>query len=238
MRRLGRCFALSTLLFAAVTTPTSAAVIDVTLGFASLPSAQGWTYVPSGSHATAVEATVFSVAGGVLTQNSIGQSNGVAGGSIFYQRSGGLTTTEAKQMRVSMRCLAVQTSTNAPSGQGGTFFGFTTGAAQYGFSITPTQVFMLTASGFVQTASGLDNSSAFHDYVLEYASPGTTRVYRDGSLQGTATSGFAVAANRIIFGDGTGGANANVQMRSLRFIQDTATLASSSSWGRLKALYR
>ncbi len=59
--------------------PALAAPLDIQLGFASLPSAQGFTYTTSGAHAGVVEATVFSVSGGVLTQNTMGQSNGVTG---------------------------------------------------------------------------------------------------------------------------------------------------------------
>ena len=52
-----------------------AAPLDVQLGFSSLPSAQGFTYATAGTHAGVPEANVFSVAGSVLTQNTMGQSS-------------------------------------------------------------------------------------------------------------------------------------------------------------------
>jgi len=233
-----RALAALPLLLAALAAPATAAPIDLTLSMASLPSAQGWTYVANGSHAGVLESSVFSVSGGVFTQNTIGQANGVAGGGLFYQLAGGITTTEPKQLRVSMKCLQVQGSVTYPTGQGGIFFGFATGSAQYGFSVTLSEVFLLTSSGFVQTASGLDNVSAYHDYVFEWSSPTSFRVYRDGVLSGTATAGSALAANRVLFGDGTGGSNARADIRALRFIQDLPTPAPTSTWGRLKQLWR
>jgi hypothetical protein len=219
-------------------TLSSAAAFDVNLNFASLPSAQGWTYIPSGSHAGAIEGNVFSVSGGSFFQNTIGQSNGVSGGSILYVVSGGVTTTDTKQIRARARCLAVQGSANAPNGEGGFFMGgFATGSVQYGFGITPTRVFCLQPSGTVLTPGTFDNTQ-FHDWLFDWSPGGSFRIYRDGVLVHTASGGFAVAANRLFFGDGTGGANAQAEMQSLRFIQDVATPAAPASFGAVKGTYR
>jgi len=42
----------------------------------------------------------------------------------------------------------------------------------------------------------------------------------------------------VFFGDATGGANARAEITSLRFIQDLATPARPTSWGRVKILYK
>jgi hypothetical protein len=227
---------LSLALFA-VPAITRAASFDVNLGFGSLPSAQGWTYTPSGAHASVVETSVFSVSGGVLTMNTMGQSNGVSGGSIFYVNSPGVTTSEVKSIRARVRCLQVEGSTNATAGQGGLFFGFTTGTTQYGFSLTPTRVYLLTAGGFVVAGGTFDNSTAFHDWEFDWNPGGTYSVYRDAVLVGSNSGGGAVALNRLIFGDGTGGANAEAQITSLRWLQGGATATVAGSWGSVKALY-
>lgn len=58
-------------------------------------------------------------------------------------------------------------------------------------------------------------------------------------LLGSSTAGFpAGLTNRVMFGDGTGGANARGQIAALRFIQDVATAAEGTTWGRVKGLYR
>lgn len=237
MRRLPT-LAAPILLLHALAVPAAAAPFDISVAMNALPSAQGWTYTTSGVHAGVPEASVTGFVPGTLIMDTIGQTISSAGGSVLYQINGGVTTTEPKQIRVTMKCLQVQGSSVYPSGQGGTFFGFATGSVQYGFSITPTQVYMLTSSGFVLTANGLDNSSAFHDYVFDWTSATSFRIYRDGVLAGTASAGSALAANRLLFGDGTGGANAQVHIRALRFIQDLPTAAPTTTWGRVKRLYK
>lgn len=215
-----------------------AAPMDVTLGFASLPSAQGWTYTPSGAHAAVLEPSVFAVSGGVLTQNTVGQSNGVSGGSIFYVRTGGITNTESKFFRVTARSLQAEASPTATLGQGGLFFGFTTPAGvQYGFGFTPTRHHVLQPAGTVVVGGTYDNATAFHEYQFSWASSGAFALTRDGVLVSSGSGGFPVAGNRVVFGDGTGGANAHAEIIALRFIQDAATATDGATWGRIKRLY-
>ena len=228
---------LAAAILAVAAVPVRAANQDLSITFSSLPSAQGWTYTPSGSHASAVEALVFDADGAALHLNTMGQGYGVSGGSIFYQISGIVTAAETKQLRVTAQVLQVEGSGGGAQGQGGNTFGFTTGATQYGFSITPTAMYVLTGTGFVQVGGAVSNTT-LHDYVFDYVSPGTTRLYRDGALINTNTAGFPVAANRAFFGDGTGGANSHTIITQLRFLQNVSTPAATASWGRIKSLYR
>ena len=154
-----------TLVFTAST--CHAAAMDVTLAFGSLPSAPGWSYVPSGAHAGVLEGTIFLTNAAVLTMNSIGQSNGVSGGSIFYQRLNGIPTNEPKQIHARLRCLTVEGSANAPAGQGGLYIGFSTGAIQYGFSPTPTGIYNLGSGGFVAAAGPWQSGVPCGDVVRE-----------------------------------------------------------------------
>jgi hypothetical protein len=208
-----------------------AAPLEYLLTFASLPSAQGWTYTALGSHASAVEPDIFSVGGGVLVQNSMGQPVG-AGGGIMYVRNGGITTTETKQILVSMRCLEVEGAT----GHGGVWFGFSNSGGQYGFSVTPTEISVLQSS-FTVIAGTFDNTQ-FHDYVFDWSPGGTWQLYRDAVLITSGSGGFPFGADQVTFGDGTGGANARAEIREYRFTQDLTTAASGTTWGRLKSLYR
>jgi hypothetical protein len=211
--------------------PAFAAPQDISLTFGSLPSAQGWTYTPLGNHAGAIETSIFSVSGGILFQNTMGQGFGVGG--VFYQRNGIVTATETKELRFSARVLAFE----GGAGAQGNAFGFTTGSVQYDISITPTEIYALGPSGSV-LVPGTYANTVFNDYVLEFVPPGTQRIYRNGTLLYTSTSGIGVVGNAVFFGDGTGGVNTQVEIRSLRFLQDTAVPALGTSWGRIKELYR
>jgi hypothetical protein len=193
-----------------------AAPQDIPLYFTSLPSAQGFTYSPVGSHAGAVEANIFSVSSNRLIQNSMGQGHGVSGGGILYVIPGIMTTTEPKKLLVTARCLQVEGSGAGALGQQGFAFGFNTGSVQYDISLTPTAIYTLGPGGSVLVAGTYDNTQ-FHDYILEFVPPGTFKIYRDGALLHTGTSGFAFASNRLFFGDGTGGANAHAEILAFRF---------------------
>ena len=212
---------------------------DVSLTYDVLPSAQGWTYTPSGSHAGATEGLIFEADGTALHLRSMGQGYGVSGGSILYAINGIVSSTESKQLRVSAQVLQVEGSGAGAQGQGGNVFGYTlpTTNVQYGFSITPTNVYVLISTGFAQVTGTYDNTG-FHEYIFDFAAPGTTRLYRDGVLLSINTQGFGVTGNRVFFGDGTGGANSHTVIRQLRFVQNLTTPAAPASWGRIKSLYR
>jgi hypothetical protein len=214
-----------------------AAPFDYNLSFGSLPSAQGWTYAAVGSHAGVAEPSAFSVAGGVLTQNTIGQYAGTSGGSILYSIVGVATATETKRIHARLRCLAVQGSSVATLGQGGLTFGFNTGSVQYAFGLTDTRLTILQPGGTSVLAGSYDNTQ-FHDYDFYWSPGGTFQLYRDNVLITSGSGGFAASGSRLFFGDGTGGANAHGEITALRFSQDLATPGLPASWGRIKNLFR
>lgn len=210
---------------------------DILLDFNTLPSAQGFVYSPVGSHAGVAEAAVFSVAGGVLTQDTIGQYLGTIGGGINYVRGGIIVVGEASELQVTARCLQVQGTAAFPAGQGGLWFGLTDGATQFGFALNASKAFVLGSSGWVTLAGTWDNTQ-FADWTFRFDPPATCRLYRDGALVSTTIGGGAVAANRLIFGDGTGGANARGEITAFHFLQGGAVAVEGSTWGGIKALYR
>lgn len=219
-----------------VASAATAGPLHVTLGFSSLPSAQGFTYTAAGSHAGVLESSVFSLGSGTLHQYTIGQANGTAGGGLYYQMTGGITTGETKQLRVRARCTQTVGTIANPNGLGGFAFGFANGATQYDFGITPTRVYVLSGSSQVAVAGSFDNTQ-FHDYVFEYSSASLQRLYRDGVLVFSGASGGALAVNRIFFGDTTGGANAEGDIAGFEFVQDLTTEAVTSTWGRIKSTF-
>ena len=225
------------LLLTLVVADASAAALDIQLDFASLPSAQGFTYAAVGAHAGVLESSVFAVSGGTLYQDTMGLSNGVSGGSILYAMAGGVTAGDTKRILARARCLEAQVSATATLGQGGFIYGFNTGSVQYAFGLTPTRITILGPGGTSVLAGTYDNTQ-FHDYQFDFNPPSSYQLYRDGSLVASGSGGFAFAGSRWFFGDGTGGANARGETSALRFIQDVATPAGPATWGRLKADYR
>lgn len=224
------------LALAALTTATAAAQ-DILLDFASLPSAQGFTCTAVGSHAGVAESTVFSVAGGVLTQNTIGQYLGTVGGGIYYVLPGIIDAAATSETHVTARCLQVAGSATYPAGQGGFCFLQTNGTTQFGFSLTPTKAYVLGPGGWVAVSGTWDNTQ-FADWVFRHEPPLACKLYRNGTLISTTTGGGAVAANRLLFGDGTGGANARGEISSYHFLQGAAVAIEGDTWGGVKALFR
>lgn len=229
-RRLFQSVALALPLLAAA---AIAAPLHVTLNFASLPSAQGFTYLAEGVDTGMPESSVFSVSGGVLSQNTLGCALGGAGADVLYQRSGGISSDDSKQIRFRARC----TSAAGATGAGGMAVGFSNGFLAFEVSITPTQVFTLNGGGRAAAPATFDNTQ-FHDYVFDWSPPNSYRVYRDGVLIDTRSGGFPSGASQILIGDMTGGANAAGEFAWIDFVQDLTTPVTPSSWGRIKSLYR
>jgi hypothetical protein len=215
----------------------SAASQDILLSFATLPSAQGFAYNAAGAHAGVAEGTVFSVAGGVLTQNTIGQYVGTTGAGLYYAMPGIVSASESSELHVTARCLQVQGSSVYPAGQGGLTFAIANGSVQYAFTLTPTGVYVQGAGGWLAVAGSYDNTQ-FADWTLGYVPPSACRLYRNGTLVSSTTGGAALAVNRLAFGDFTGGANARAEVTAFHFLQGTAVATEGTTFGSVKALFR
>ncbi len=203
------------------------------LDFSSLPSAQGWAFGTGGSP-VATEAATWSVAGGVLTLNSMAYSTAGAGTSAFYLRSGVVNTTEPIAIVMRARIVAFEgVFTNSFVG-GGFAFGFGQGTTEWQMGITPTQI--RNINGVILSAA-YDNTQ-FHVYRLEWTPPSTLRYYVDGTLISTNSGGFSLAVNRIYFGDVTGAANSHAEITYYQFLQGGVVATESTTWGKVKALYR
>lgn len=224
---------LAALTLAAAALAPRAHATDIPVTFGSLPSAQGWTFFSGGSP-LATEAGTWSLAGSVLTLNTMAYAVTGTGTSSLYQQTGVVNNFEPLVIRFRARLVQHEGDfTNAFVG-GGLAFGFAQGATLWQFGITPTQI--RNAPGTI-VSTAYDNTQ-FHDYRLEWTPPSSVRFYVDNTLISTNNAGLASATNRIYFGDGTGAANSQAQITEYRFLQGAATPALPTSWGRIKALHR
>lgn len=224
---------LAALTLAAAALAPRAHATDIPVTFGSLPSAQGWTFFSGGSP-LATEAGTWSLAGSVLTLNTMAYAVTGVGTSSLYQQTGVVNNFEPLVIRFRARLVQHEGDfTNAFVG-GGLAFGFAQGATLWQFGITPTQI--RNAPGTI-VSTAYDNTQ-FHDYRLEWTPPSSVRFYVDNTLISTNNAGLASATNRIYFGDGTGAANSQAQITEYRFLQGAATPALPTSWGRIKALHR
>ncbi len=163
----------------AVQAPSHATTI--TLDFGSLPSAQGWTYASNPDYypdPAPIEASVFSVDGTKLIQNTIGTGISYAG----YVRPNPLNPL--LPFSISVRARVLQSEEVYPGAPATSFLAYaTTGSEFFAFGLN-----MDTISG----PSHLDiyhpiDATIFHTYRLE-AVPGVSAVlYVDDVLFGTAT---------------------------------------------------
>ena len=224
---------LAALTLAAAALAPRAHATDIPVTFGSLPSAQGWTFFSGGSP-LATEAGTWSLAGSVLTLNTMAYAVTGVGTSSLYQQTGVVNNFEPLVIRFRARLVQHEGDfTNAFVG-GGLAFGFAQGATLWQFGITPTQI--RNAPGTI-VSTAYDNTQ-FHDYRLEWTPPSSVRFYVDNTLISTNNAGLASATNRIYFGDGTGAANSQAQITEYRFLPGAATPALPTSWGRIKALHR
>lgn len=206
---------------------------DIPVSFASLPSAQAWTFTTGGSP-LATEAATFTVSGGVLTLNTMAYAYTGSGTSAYYARSAVVNNSEPIVIRMRARLLEFEGDFANMFVGGGLCFGFAQGTTEWQLGITPSQ--LRNVNGTI-LSSAYDNTQ-FHDYRLEWSPPATVRYYVDGSLVSSVAGGFSLALNRIYFGDTTGASNSKAEITQYEFLQGAATSTRPTSWGRIKSLYR
>jgi hypothetical protein len=217
--------------------PTAQAA-QVTLDFNSLPSAQGWSYMAFGN--SAPESQVFSVSGGVLTQNSLGLGSAAQGSNrynLFDVLDVGWDTT--LEVTAQLYSSELDTSTNRWGFGAGWFDG--TGHA-FGFSL---------ANDGVQTTWGYlpgVNTLVQHSYrLVGHAAPSGqaawAELWVDGALIGSGAASdygdcapLAGLCNSINLGDGTGGPNAAGVYLSFQLTQTAPVPEPGTAWLALAGL--
>jgi len=204
---------------------TAASATTITLGFDSLPSAQGFTFngwiVRSD---WAGENQSFSVDGEMLHQDTtgIGAPDGIVGGN--YWMPSNLSSSSTFSLSVRARVTDFQAYRTAFD------FGFgfwvQNGDKSAAFSITPTAVSRLNNSNLPVQVSISDNAS-FHDYIMDGSfANGTWSLSRDGVSLGTWNYTLA-SSDRVIFGDSASYSNAAGDISSFSYTYSSVPEPSS-----------
>jgi hypothetical protein len=198
--------------------PVSAADTNINLAFNDLPSAQGWTL-----NSNLNEASIFSVNGSSLFQNTVG--TGYEGNA--YSINNIVDTSAPFTISVTVRILNYEVQS------AGNPFGFTigvmTGNEVYDVGIAPNNILSTSSeeSGLHHVWSSTIDVSQFHTYRIE-ATPGEDlELFIDNVSYGTVGPRVYPFPNRIYIGDGTAGANANAEVTAFSFYQDTDQSACS-----------
>lgn len=195
----------------------------IELDFASLPSAQGWTYAATGSHSSVTQASAFTADGTTLNLNTVGDYYGSSGGSVYYRRDN-VVTNEALVWDVRARMLQTQGATTSALSH--TFAMSVVAGGQYFFMAINNNNLHDGDLVLGHWAPGFDPTQ-YHDYRWS-VTPGGAGAYQfsvDGSviMSGSASNlNFGIPNGRIAFGDGTGGSNINMDISYFRFTQGEA----------------
>lgn len=197
---------------------------NIALDMCSLPSSQGWTYVSPWN--TRSEADAFSIRdsgqGCYLYQNTIGipfQNQD----SNAYIRYDVVDPTKPFEIKIRAKILQEQMA----SGSGyvnhyGFCFGAGTGTEDIGIGLgTDTITATESENANKILATGQDNG-IFHDYRLNVSPATGYSLYVDGDLLASGSPRIGEGQNRIYFGDGTGGCNAEAEIESFEFQQETS----------------
>jgi hypothetical protein len=171
--------------------------MELALDCGVLPSTQGWSYISSYDD---TEASIFSVDGGSLHQNSMSRGDwddwgGWDGRYSYYQRDNVVDASRPFDLSVRVRLLQ-------EDGSGGGFaFAVHTGSefVSLAFGRDGIQI-----SGATTTTVALD-TTVFHDYVLSGDPSGDYSLSVDGTVVARGDLSTSSGASYLWFGDATGG---------------------------------
>lgn len=211
------------------TTPARAATIS--LDFTSLPSAQGWTYFAQGN--AAAEASVFSVDGTTLFQNTIGV--GLAGqGSNRYNDNN--VVDPVHPFILSIRARVLEEEGDVTHNSFGFSFGVFTGTETFGIGLGTSRI-QDQSIAFLSTT--FDNTQ-FHNYRLE-GTPGVGyQLFIDNVFFASGLPVLSSFQNSLFLGDATGGTNARAEVTSYQFtsLPEPGTLTLSCLVAANLLIYR
>lgn len=192
--------------------PPVLAANPATLGFTSLPSAQGWIYFSDG----APETSIFSLSNGVLVQNTL------AGPATVERYKLGGVLDPSLPFTIAIRARVLADSGFCPSNPFGFAFSATVEEEIYSIGLSTNRIQDVLGNDLSTTA----DNTVFHDYRLE-VTPGVGYVlFVDGTLLGSGPpriipqpdpDGFL--PNHLAFGDSTRCQGALAEVASYRFTQ-------------------
>lgn len=177
---------------------SSALAGNATLGFSSLPSAQGWTFF---TDSAVPEGTVFSVSGGTLFMDST-TVNGA-----YYKLDGLVDPSMSFELLARARAVT-----------GGTALAFYVegGGHLATFHLAPSSITVLSGGNYISIGT-FDNTS-FHNYRLAGDFGGTYTLAIDGVTVRTAAMEPG-GGNTVILGDGGGLGGGTAELTSFDFRQ-------------------
>ncbi|OLP16315.1 hypothetical protein BST81_22230 [Leptolyngbya sp. 'hensonii'] len=195
-------------------TTHSGQAATLSLDFNSLPSQQGWTY---GTSLGFAEQQIFSVTGTSLIQNSLITGFQSSGGMSYYidnQIDPSLPFT----FEIRTRILSSPTAGWSVNYYG-FFFGISIGSKYVSIALDERGI----QSDFTVLSPLIPiNTKDFHTYRVEGTPEKDFSLFVDGTLifqSPLIERGDGSNYNRILFGDGTGGTNANAEITYLSFRQ-------------------
>jgi hypothetical protein len=203
----------SLIILATLFSPPSAKAVagdPVTLAFNSLPSAQGWDILNGDSGIP--DTSVFSVDGSMLHMDTIG----IGDTGFAYQLLNAVDPTISFTLTVRARVNAYEEANPALDNPYGFDISVFTGSKQYEVGISPKRILAGDAPYLISTAFDV---TQFHDYRIEGSAGGIFEVFVDDVSLGTASAAISNGSNSLYFGDGTAGANADVDISYYSFTQ-------------------
>ena len=208
----------------ALAVSSAAGATTITLDTTTLPGLQGWNYIAAGDGASVPESGAYSIMGGELHQNTLGIGM-TTGGANYYTHSVTLGATEAWSLTMVARLNAFE-SVIDPKYPFGLFMG-SDDAIAVGFGSDNLQYLGDAGLAGAPLPDGF-NSGNYNTYRLTVSG---------GNLHSFSINGTSVFSNKaflggnpvfIGFGDGTGFANANADIRSLQFV--SAGVPEPATW--------
>ncbi|HBB35257.1 MAG TPA: hypothetical protein DC064_26560 [Cyanobacteria bacterium UBA9273] len=202
---------ISALIGSVVLTTQPGQATTITLEFDSLPSQQGWNYYGVPDYIP--ESSVFSTDGTKLLQNSMGTGL-YSSGSNYYRLWGVPDPNLPFTLEVRARVLQEETNVSYENSFG-FFFGATFGSDAVAIAISPNRIQL---ADYTPVSRTIDNRQ-FHTYLLRgQVGKGfdflvdNVLIYQGDFLKGDYPS-------LLLFGDGTGGTNAQAELTYFRFSQ-------------------
>ena len=202
------------------------------LGFSSLPSAQGWSYLTEGGGAGIPDSTLYTATGSSLFQNTLGIPTETRGGN-FYTR--GFTMDAGADF-------SLDVNARVSTFEGQTLGGSTIYPFSYFFTVGTTtgySIFGVAGSRF----GYLDQTGAvaYGDFAPGFSLGrfNDYRISRTNGLTSLSVNGVTLASyiapllggNALELGEGTGFANASGEMRS--FVFNTSSVPEPTTWGMM-----
>lgn len=214
---------------------TSATAGTVVLGFNSLPSAQGWTYVATGAARSNPDTRFFSPTGTSLRQDTIGIDTSAAGGN-YYVRPVTMQPSGDFSLRVSASVTAFEGQGNARRAAAAATnpFGFSFGVWTPGgysvFGIAGAQFAYIgpdLTPVYVDFPAGFD-LAATNEYLLTRAGSNVTFSINGVTTLTGSTAGTGNLGSYLLLGDGTGFANARGSYSAFEFV--SGPVPEPASW--------